>query len=124
MAIDIQYFKTKLLDEKKVLEKGLAGVGRINPGNPVDWEAKPDNLNILEADKNERADRIEEYEENSAVQVTLEDRLKEVNDALERIEKAKYGICEIKGEEIEEDRLNANPAARTCKIHINDTPPV
>ena len=40
-------------------------------------------------------------------------------DALERIEKGTYGICEVGNEEIEEDRLNANPAARTCKAHLN-----
>ena len=29
-----------------------------------------------------------------------------------------YGSCEISGEAIEVERLEANPAARTCKAHI------
>ena len=30
-----------------------------------------------------------------------------------------YGTCEVSGEQIEEDRLEADPAARTCKAHMN-----
>jgi len=121
MKIDIKHFKEALLDEKTRLEDELSSVGRRNPSNPLDWEAKPDQLDILEADRNERADRIEEFEENSAVQVTLENRLSDISRALKKIDDNKYGVCEIGGEEIELDRLNANPAARTCKAHINET---
>jgi RNA polymerase-binding transcription factor DksA len=50
----------------------------------------------------------------------LELRLKDINDALNKIERAdgSYGKCETSGEMIEEDRLMANPAARTCKLHM------
>ena len=41
-----------------------------------------------------------------------------VDEALEKIEKGTYGICETGGEKIEEDRLEANPSARTCKAHM------
>jgi RNA polymerase-binding transcription factor DksA len=54
-----------------------------------------------------------------AISRQLEVQLVEVEAALERIEKGTYGICEISGTQIEEDRLDANPAARTCKAHIN-----
>ena len=48
----------------------------------------------------------------------LEIRYNDIKDALDKIEKNKYGICEVSGEEIEEERLIANPAARTCKAHM------
>jgi RNA polymerase-binding transcription factor DksA len=35
------------------------------------------------------------------------------------MEEGKYGICKVCGEEIEEARLEANPAAETCKAHLN-----
>ena len=37
-----------------------------------------------------------------------------------KMEKETFGICEVCGKEIEEDRLLANPSARTCKKHLNE----
>ena len=117
--IDIQHFKSKLSKEITLLEKELSSVGRINPSNKKDWEATPVDLNIPQSDRNDRADSIEEFEERSAVQVELENRLNNIKEALQKIEDGKYGICEIDGGQIEVGRLEANPAAKTCKIHIN-----
>jgi len=73
----------------------------------------------LTADKNIVADRHEDYEGRHAITDELEIRLNNINDALKKIEEGKYGVCEIGGEEIEEDRLEANPSAKTCKKHLN-----
>lgn len=114
-------YKNILLEEKEKVEQELKGIGRINPSNPKDWEAIPSEISSEErTEKNEIADKIEGYEENTAILNQLETRLKDINDALEKIEKGTFGICEISGEKIEEDRLEANPAARTCKAHINE----
>ena len=40
--------------------------------------------------------------------------LKEVNSALERIDKGTYGICEVCHDPIEEDRLLVDPLVRVC----------
>lgn len=71
------------------------------------------------ADETEVADDIEQLEADSAIQSKLQIRLDEVKIALEKIEKGTYGTCEISGEPIEQDRLEANPAATTCKTHMN-----
>jgi RNA polymerase-binding transcription factor DksA len=118
--IDIQHFKQKLIDEKTKIESELGNIGRINPSNPQDWEAKPAQMDIMNSDKNEKADAMEEFEINSAIEVPLEDRLNNIKSALERIEGGTYGLCSVDGKEIEEDRLEANPAANTCKEHINN----
>lgn len=116
---DLAYFKQKLTEEKKLLKKELESVGRINPDNPADWEAKPSNTEFLAADPNEVADNIDDYEQNTAILKQLEIRWNNVNGALEKIDNGKYGICEISGEPIERERLEANPAARTCLSHKN-----
>ncbi len=41
-------------------------------------------------------------------------RLKEIKEALKRIEKGKYGICESCGKEIEPERLELIPWTRYC----------
>ena len=65
------------------------------------------------------ADSIEQYDNNKAILEQLEIRLNEVKRALEKIENGTYGKCEVSGEDIELDRLEANPAAKTCKAHMN-----
>ncbi len=117
--MNTQIYKQKLEEEKARLESELATIGRINPDNPADWEATPDNTGGREADPNSSADRIEDYETNTAILKQLEIQLTDVNDALARIEDGSYGKCEVSGEQIEEGRLNANPAARTCMEHMN-----
>jgi Tfp pilus assembly PilM family ATPase len=51
--------------------------------------------------------------------IAFEVGLQEVMTALTKIEEGTYGTCEVSGDEIETDRLEANPAARTCKAHMN-----
>ncbi len=114
---NIQHFKQKLEVEKKKLEEELKTVGKINPGNPADWEATPDKLDILNADRNEVADQIESYEGNTAILKQLEIQLFDVNNALKKIEDGTYGVCDVCGKTIPEDRLEASPSATTCIEH-------
>jgi DnaK suppressor protein len=118
MAIDYKHFKEKLETEKTILEKELEKVGRRNPDNLSDWEAVPSDKDVSQADENTVADNIESYDENTAIVNTLETRYNDVKLALDKIEKGTYGICEVSGHEIESDRLEANPSARTCKEHM------
>jgi len=118
--MNTDFYKEKLLAEKAKLEGELATVGRINPDNPADWEPTPVNPGEREFDPNDRADKIEDYENNTAILKQLEIQLLDVNDALSKFEKGTYGVCEVDGSQIEEGRLNANPAARTSMKHMND----
>lgn len=117
--IDINYFKEKLEQELLLVEKELSDVGRKNPDNKLDWEAEPADFDTDSADDSERADKMEEFEENAAVLKELEIRYNDVKDALKKIEEGRYGFCEVCQAPIEEDRLIANQSARTCKQHMN-----
>ncbi len=118
MTLDIEHFRKKLEQEKKKLEGELSSLGRRVDGSKNDWEATPSDLNIPDADKNETADRIENFEERISTERELETRLSEIMLALSNIEKGTYGLCEIDGEPIEKLRLEANPSARTCLAHL------
>lgn len=120
MNTDIKKFKTQLEQELKVLESDLTSVGRVNPENPNDWEPRPADQDISEADPNEMGDKFEEYEENTAILKPLEIRYNDVKKALAKIESGNgFGVCEVCDGKIEADRLEANPAAATCKAHMN-----
>jgi len=118
MAFNYKYFKKKLEIEKKNLEKELEEVGRRNPDAPSDWEAVPTDRDISQADDNTVADSVEDYEENVAIVNTLETRYNDIVSALDKIEHGSYGLCQVCGKEIESERLEANPAARTCREHM------
>jgi len=116
--INTREFEEVLKKELETLEAELRRIGRINPKNPADWEARPEEMDVLPSDPNEVADSIEAFEENTAALKQLEIRYNEVKEALERIKGGVYGRCEIGGEEIELERLRANPAAKTCVAHM------
>jgi RNA polymerase-binding transcription factor DksA len=118
MAIDYEYFKKQLEVEEKILEKELEEIGRRNPDNPSDWEAAPADKDSSQADENILADNIETYDENVAIVNTLESRYQDVKNALDKIKNRSYGLCEVCNEEINMERLEANPSARTCRKHM------
>lgn len=121
MTLDTHYFKEELIKEKNRLENELGTIARHGTKEGDTWEAVNTIVDdSVDADANEVADKIEEYETNHAITSDLNDRLESVLKALSKIEAGTYGFCEVSGHEIEEDRLRANPAARTCKEHMND----
>lgn len=116
--MNTEHFRARLEEEKTRLEAELATVGRKNPSNPADWEPIPEDVG-QESDPNDRADQMEDFGNNTAILTDLEIRYNDILAALQRIAAGTYGTCEVSGEQIEEDRLEADPAARTCKAHMN-----
>ena len=110
-------YERLLKDEKLLLENELSGISEKNPQNPAEWDAVPENK-TEEADLNVAADIHEDVEERHGVSDELEKRLVDVNAALARIEEGTYGVCEVCGGRIEEDRREADPAAPTCTEHL------
>lgn len=109
-----EHFRKKLETEKARLEAEMGSVGRRNLSVPGDWEAMPSETGN-EADLIDQADVVTSRETNTAILADLEARYDAILEALGRIEKKTYGKCEVCGEKIEEERLEADPAATTCK---------
>lgn len=116
-TLDTEYFKKRLETELKSLEKDLATVGHKSTSNPKDWEPVSGDVDVNASDSADIADNIENYESNTAVLKPLEIQYNDVKRALDKIKKGTYGICEISGEPIEKERLEANPSARTSIKH-------
>jgi RNA polymerase-binding transcription factor DksA len=115
--LDKKKLKEKLNAEKNVLLEQLRDMGKLNPENG-EWEAIPEEQVAPESDPNSLADRFEEFEERSSMIRVLEPRLNNILRALKGIDRDSYGKCEICKKDIEAARLEANPAARTCKKHL------
>ncbi len=105
MALDLNYFKDKLEEELATVAGELSELGH-------------EDIDPTATEKDELADRMEEFEEHQSEGATLLKRRNELMAALDRIKEGTYGICEEGGEEIGQDRLEANPAARMCTMHM------
>ena len=115
MALNLDYYQKLLEEEKTRLEKELSTVAHRNPDAPQDWDVTPPNLNV--ESKDDDADQEEEMENSTSIELALESQLRDTNDALERIRHGTFGICSVDKEKIDEERLRANPGARTCIKH-------
>ncbi|MFH1575651.1 MAG: TraR/DksA C4-type zinc finger protein [Candidatus Nealsonbacteria bacterium] len=103
--------KEKLEQEKSAIEKQLGTFANKDPNLKGDWDSK---FPKFDGNIEEAADEVEEYTHRLPVEFSLETQLRDINIALEKIEKGKYGKCEKCGKPIEEKRLEVHPAARFC----------
>ncbi len=115
MPVSVNGKKLSALDIVEELNK----IGTHDPKKDF-WEAVPEKSNFEESDQNDAADRFEDFEKRTSILKTFAKRLRDVESALEKIKKGKYGICEVSGEPIEVERLEANPSARTCTSHMEN----
>lgn len=106
------HFKTLLESELATLVEELRAIAKQDQNG--DWVATPDAHTDVE-DEADSAGHVEDFESKIARLDSLEKRYGQVTSALERIANGTYGICVKSGKPIEEDRLEANPAAETCK---------
>jgi len=115
--LDKKKIKEKLEKERDILLSELKDMGKLNT-ETLEWEAIPEAQDFPESDQNDMADRFENFEARSSMLKTLEPRLNDVLKALKRLNRDNFGKCEVCKKDIEITRLEANPAARTCKKHL------
>lgn len=108
----IDELKEKLEEQKKSVQKELESFAKKDDVPKGDWETKYPNRE--NGNMEEEADEVQEYGNMLPVEYSLELKLKDINSALEKIEKGGYGICENCGKEIEEERLRAVAEAKLC----------
>jgi RNA polymerase-binding transcription factor DksA len=102
--------KDKLLAEKKRLEDALSKFA-TKTDVPGEYETR---IEEIGTDMEDNVTEVESYVDNLAVEANLEHELRDVLDALEKMDAGTYGICEKTGVEIALDRLRAYPAAKTA----------
>lgn len=115
--VDKKKIKEKLEKERDVLLDELRDMGKLNP-ETHEWEATPEELDFPQTDQNDMADRFEDFEAKSSMLKTLEPRLNNILKALKSLNNESFGRCEVCKKDIEMARLEANPAATTCKKHL------
>ncbi len=115
--LDKKKIKEKLEAERDILLEELRDMGKLNT-DTGEWEAIPEAQDAPEADQNDMADRFEDFEAKSSMIKTLEPRLNNILRAIKGLNRDSFGKCEVCKKNIEMERLEINPAARTCKEHL------
>lgn len=102
-------FQGQLEKEKNKLEERLKNLtapeGMLNEMPDFGGEVNDESI---------EADQIEEIGNVLALKQVLENDLKNIDEALERIKNGVYGICRRCQKEIELKRLRVEPAATLC----------
>lgn len=117
--LDKNKIKEKLEKERDMLVKELQGMGKFNT-ETGEWEATPEATDFPESDQNLTADRFEKFESESVMLNTLQQRWSNITKAIKNINRDSFGKCEVCKKDIEAARMQANPAARTCKKHLEN----
>ena len=109
--------KKRLEEKRGSLERELSRFAIKDSKIEGNWKTKFPYFNgeVGSAAMEKAADQVEEYNNLLSIEHSLENKLKDVNDALEKIKKGTYGICEKCGKPISTERLKAFPEARYCK---------
>ncbi len=108
----LEYFKRKLIDEKKKIIKTLN-----NMDNMEEYAQMDNYYNELSHYDNHPADVGTEVfmrEQDEGFKINLKDTIQEIQDSLIGINKGNYGTCNVCSKEIDERRLEVIPYAKTC----------
>lgn len=108
--------KEKLEKQKASLREELQKFATEDSKLKGDWDARfpQHDGGIGSSALEDAADEVEEYATRLPLEYNLEQRLRAVNLALEKIERGKYGICENCKKKIDKERLQVYPEASFC----------
>ncbi|MBM5789616.1 hypothetical protein FJZ23_00770 [Candidatus Parcubacteria bacterium] len=104
--------KQKLEEERGRLTGELLKFSHRNPqAKETDFSADYQNIGDKE---DENATEVANYSNNLSLEEELEKALRDVEAALEMIEKGSYGTCKYCHQEIDERRIEARPTSTSC----------
>lgn len=110
---NFEELKKQLEENKKSLEETLQKFAKKDSLPEGDWDTVFPN--VEGSSMEEKADEVEEYSSLLPVEHALETKLKNVDEALEKIKKGEYGKCEKCGKYISYEKLALVPETKTCK---------
>lgn len=112
-TIDTAHFQELLLEERRRVERALAGLRDEHPGSLED-EGEEVNGGLDTEDLGETASITLGREIDYSLGENSQAVLNEIDAALERIEDGTYGMCANCGKEIPLGRLEVHPWASLC----------
>ncbi|MFH1292309.1 MAG: TraR/DksA family transcriptional regulator [bacterium] len=107
----LEQVKKTMMAEKEKLENDLDKFAKKTPQAPGGYSSTFPNY----GDKDdENAAEVADYVVNISIEDNMEKALRDIKQALERLDKGVYGICKYCKKSIEEKRLLARPHSSAC----------
>ncbi len=103
--MNLEEIKSKLSREREELISLLEISHQERMESIKDYASTPDEL----------ADKYETKQEMHLEEEALNERIKKIEKALEKIKNGTYGLCEKCGKKIEDVRLKIDPAVEICR---------
>lgn len=113
--MDAHMSRRLLSAERERLLRVRSALEREHPHEP-DAESAAE-LSALDQHQADLGSEMFEREKDLSILVRVDAELREVTDALARVDRGAYGACQTCGRPIPEDRLEAVPATRFCVEH-------
>lgn len=112
----IERLRKKLVQQKNEL-KATVQSGENEIVSRISLRDSVDELSTVDNHPADLATELHEREKDLAFEAHNEERIKEINAALERMEAGTYGLCKTCHESIPYDRLSAVPHTEYCVEH-------
>jgi RNA polymerase-binding transcription factor DksA len=113
----LKKIKERLESERKTIEEELQRFAEKDKKLKDDWDTKFPKFDSSFGGQQpeDAALEVEEYVSKLPIEYSLEIRLRDINNALDKIKKGNYGKCEKCGKKISKERLEIAPEARFCQ---------
>ena len=116
--MELKYAKELLSQERSELADLAERVGESS-GLAESQEESTGELTNFDQHLGDHATDTFEREKDRSISEGIDAKLSEIDAALERIDRGEYGVCEVCGRKIADERLEAVPATRFCREHAD-----
>lgn len=111
--MDADTARTRLTEERQRFEEDLRNL-------QAESDSQKESLQELSVVDQHQADigtETFEMEKNASIIESLQAQLRDVNEAMQRLDAGSYGLCQTCQKPIGDERLEAIPGARYCLEH-------
>ncbi len=116
--MDLKRARDLLLSEQSELTELYERISESS-GLDVSVEEATGELTGVDQHLGDHATEMFEREKDQSIGQGLTRKLEEIDAALARIDGGEYGVCQVCGREIPDERLEAVPATRFCRDHAD-----
>jgi len=113
MALETDEARSMLIEEQARLQQIRTSLSQESVDGTGERDALAE-LSFADQHPADIATETFEREKDESILDNVEEQLRDVDDALGRLDEGTYGRCEMCGKDIGEDRLRARPEARFC----------
>ncbi|MFG6149674.1 TraR/DksA C4-type zinc finger protein [Halobacillus sp. B23F22_1] len=113
--MDYAHFKAQLEERKREIEQKMMDNNHYGLDRGFASDMASGELSQYDNHPADSGTELYEREKDMALLDHAEQELEDIHAALQKIEQGTYGVCEVSGEKIPEERLKALPTAKTKK---------